>query len=199
TLALAVSARSRDGDAVPADVLTVTPSTVTVAPGGTATATVTLDRARARSGLYGGYLLATHDGATVSRIPVGYYHEAESYDLTVVGTARDGRPAGGISNVDVLSVTDMRAFAADQVRFTDGKATLRVPPGTYSVTGAIYTYDAAHVFTQEQVLVGDPQVEVTADTTVVLDARHAVPVTVETPAHDSAPLGVTSLSVYRAD
>ncbi|MGH3681212.1 MAG: S8 family peptidase, partial [Natronosporangium sp.] len=200
TLDLSVAARSREGQAPAPDQLTVSPASLTVEPGGQATATVTLDPRQVPNGLYSGYLVAGRDGVPVSRVPVGFYHEPESYDLTVVGTARDGRPAAGISIFDVLDVDDMADFQATSIGFgPDGTTTVRVPgPATYSVMGIVYTYDGPTQFTQERVLVGDPEVEVTGDTTVRLDARPAVPVTVDTPAHDSAPIGVTTLAVYRA-
>ena len=44
------------------------------------------------------------DGAVVAQAPLGFFKESERYDLTIVGIARDGRVARGLSSVDVLDV-----------------------------------------------------------------------------------------------
>ena len=58
--------------------------------------------------------------------------------------------------------------------------TLRVPPGTYSVMGMLFTYDEPQVFALEAAIAGDPEIEVQSDTTYVADARPATQVIAET-------------------
>ena len=58
--------------------------------------------------------------------------------------------------------------------------TLRVPPGTYSLMGMLFTYDEPHVFAKEVIVAGDPQVEVDRDLTFVADARPATEIVAKT-------------------
>ena len=198
SLTLSLQVESRDGHAA-SDALSVEPTTVDLAPGGTAEVTVTLDPRELPYGLYGGYLVAEADGAVVARVPVGFLIEQESYNLTVTGIARDGRPAAGISSFDVLNVADFSILQETSIPFREGgTTTVRVPAGTYSIAGVIYTYDEPVQFTQERVFVAAPEVEVTEDVSVALDARPAVPLTVQTPGHESAPQSVTTVAYHRA-
>jgi subtilisin family serine protease len=192
TLDLTLEVTSREGAVPGPDMLSVSPSTLTVAPGGSAQATVTVDPTVGEFGLYGGYLVATVDGDVATRTPVGFYKESERYNLTVQGIARDGRPAFGISAFDVANVDDMSTFLVTSLGFgAGGETTVRVPPGTYSVLGVIYTYDEPQVFVNERVFAGVPEVEVTGDTTVVLDARDANPIDFVTEEDVQVQVGVT--------
>src|SRR5690606_16108878 len=181
TLDLALAVESRDGVLPGEGMLTVNPQTVTIAPGGEAEVTVTVDVTAGEHGLYGGYLVASAEGDPLTRTPLGFYHEPEHYDLTIQGIARDGGPAGAPSEVDVINVVDRGVFTQTNLTFVDGVATARVPPGTYAVMGVVFTGpDGA---TRDWTMVGEPEVEVTGPTTVVLDARDGERIRVETPAH----------------
>ncbi|HEY8471134.1 MAG TPA: S8 family serine peptidase [Natronosporangium sp.] len=195
TLDLDLVVASRDG-AVPSDaMLSVSPDTITVEPDETGVATVTVDVSAGEHGLYGGYLVAEQDGEVVTRTPVGFYHEPEHYDLTVTGIARDGQPAAAPSSFDVMNAADRSVFSQGTVGFADGRGTVRVPPGTYAVMGVVFTGPEGE--TRDWTLVGEPEVEVTGDTTVVLDARAGLPITVDTPAHESVPVDTWTLDYRR--
>jgi subtilisin family serine protease len=179
--------------AVAGQVTTGAPS-VTVPAGGTATVDVTVNRGMGDPGLYGGYVVG-RSGDVVVRTPIGFYKEPESYDLTVDGIARDGRPARGISWIEVVNADDTTTF--QQTRgLTDGPVTFRVPRGTYSVIGMIFSYDQPQVYALEAAIAGDPEVEVTADTSIVADARDATEVAADT----ERPTEVKSAAIgfYRA-
>ncbi|HEY8473309.1 MAG TPA: S8 family serine peptidase [Natronosporangium sp.] len=200
SLALSVELTGAEGDPLPAGAVTVEPATLTVPAGGSATATVTLDVTAVELGRYGGYLVAAGEGFDDIRIPTGFYKEPEMYNLSVEGYARDGRPARGSSTIHVLNVDDRDAFFELSITYVDGVATVRVPPGTYHVMGNIFTYDGNNQFFQDRTTVGVSEVEVTGDTTVVLDAREAVPVQIATPAHaDAAPFGFSRIGFQRTD
>ncbi|MPZ25654.1 MAG: S8 family serine peptidase [Micromonosporaceae bacterium] len=199
SLDLSLEVESRDGAVPAAGMLSVSPTTLAVPAGGTATATVTVDPRLGEVGLYGGYLVAGRDGEPATRTPVGFHKEPERYELAVTGIARDGRPARGSSALDVINVQDTSQFLETSVTFVDGVATVRVPPGTYHVMGQVYTYDGHDQFFQNRTMVGDPEVEVTADTSLVLDARDGVPVEVDTPEHPSAgAFGTSRIAYHRA-
>jgi subtilisin family serine protease len=197
-VALGLEVASREGATAGPEALSVAPATLTIPADGEASATVTLAPGTAEDGLYGGYLTATAEGDVAVRTPVGFYQEPESYQLTVTGTARDGRPAAGVSTVAILDVEDMTRFMAPGNPFVDGTVQVRVPPGRYAVLGAIHTYDAHNQGIQQTAFVGDPEITVDRDTTVALDARQAAPITVATPDHpDSRPQGQVGLGFWR--
>ena len=155
-------------------------SSVTVPAGGTATVDVTVDRTLGAPGLYGGFVTGrSADGTVVVRTPVGFYKEPESYDLTVDGVARDGRPARGISWIEAVDANDTTKFQQSR-GLTDGPVTFRVPRGTYSVMGFLFTYDQPQVYAEELTQAGDPDVDVTEDTSLVVDARGAPEVVADT-------------------
>lgn len=198
TLDLSLDVTSDEGDVPPAEMLSVEPATLDVPAGGSVSATVTVDVSHGEIGLYGGYLVAEAGSEVATRTPVGFYKEQEMYELTVEGIARDGRLAAGSSSVNVLEVHDTSIFLESLNRFSDGVSTLRVPPGTYHVMGNIYTYDGHDQFPQSRTMVGEPEVEVTGDTTVMVDARDGTPLQIETPAHEGAePRGQSRVAFYR--
>ncbi|SED83203.1 S8 family serine peptidase [Jiangella alba] len=197
TLALGLSLADEDGTAPAPGMVTLGASSVTVPAGGTADVAVTVDPAAGDYGLYGGWLVATGPDGVSVRTAAGFYKESERYDLTVRGIARDGRPAAGISLVDVVNVDDTSVFAATSVGFADGVATLRVPPGRYAAMGYVFTYDEPHVFTTETAAVFAPEFTVGGDTSVTLDARGTVPVEVDT--GDPVEATNTMLAWWRSD
>jgi subtilisin family serine protease len=182
TLDLTVDVTGENGTAPAEGMITLSASSVTIPAGGSAAVDMTVDTRLGDPSLYGGVVRAqSADGSVVVRTPVGFYKESVRFNLTLDGIARDGRPARGISWVEVVNVDDTRLFQ-QTVGLTDGPATLRVPPGTYSLMGMIFTYDEPHVFATELAIAGDPEIEIDQDTTYVVDARPAteiVPVTDE--------------------
>jgi subtilisin family serine protease/Tol biopolymer transport system component len=154
---------------------------LSLGPGESGSVTVTLDPRAGEFGLYGGSLIARDgQGAVVSRTPVGFRLQAPTYTLTIEARDRTGGPAGGLSSVDVLDVHDRGEYSAWR-SLSGGPVTLQVPHGTYAVVGKIANG-------QERSLVTLPELAVTGDTTVMLDARTARPIDVEAPARDTAPL-----------
>ncbi|MFD2764895.1 S8 family peptidase [Micromonospora eburnea] len=196
TIDLALDVKNREGTAASADMLTVSPASLIIKPGGTAKATVTLDVRVGAEGIYGGYLTASRNGGAVNHIPVGYYKEGVRYELRVKGIDRNGQPANALGMIDVLDVKDTRRFIEIDNRFDDGTVTLRVPPGTYSVAGYIYTPNKQQGALPERTWVGDPEIKIDADTTLVFDARQAAPVRIVTP-EPATPTGVAVLGWWR--
>jgi subtilisin family serine protease len=196
TLNLTVDVTAKDGTPAAPGQVVASASSVTVPAGGMASVDVTVDEGVGAPSLYGGYVTAqTGDGSVVVRTPVGFYKEPEMYNLTVDGIARDGRPARGISWIDVVNADDTTKFV-DRADLFQGPVTLRVPPGTYSAMGFLFTYDEASVYALETGIAGDPQFEVTGDTSIVADARPATEVIVNT-GRKTEP-NVISITNYRA-
>ncbi|MEV6109443.1 S8 family serine peptidase [Streptomyces sp. NPDC051940] len=158
---------------------------VTVPAGGTAEAAVRIDPSvKLPLGAYGtvtGRLVGTADGARVT-VPFGVRMEVPSANLTVRGLDRHGDPAADPSTFQLFD--DHRDTAR---RYTlgwpaAGSTTIRVPFGTYAVSGVIMTRDepgnVGSVASVSQVYEGG--VTVDGDTTVGLDARDATEITWDT-------------------
>ena len=214
TLQLEVAAADEAGAPVLAGGLTTGAASVTVPPDGTAAVDVVLHTALPAAGRYTGSLLARTAGGQTLRTLLSFALEEEKFDLKVKGIGRDGRTTFG--GFDVVDVEDSTRLSAQ--RFTPGEAgpctgdewgsapCVRVPRGTYSVMGVMFTMPA-HAPSGEQqrtalnsALVGTPEIAVTRDTEIELDARRAREVTVETPEPDArANLGGALELVYHRE
>ena len=193
TLDLSLQLSGKEHGPAPAGMFTLSQPTVTVPAGGTASVTVTVDPAAGQLDLYGGYLVAT-SGDTVVHTSVGAYLEPAMYNLTVSGIARDGRPAAVISWAELWSL-DTGAFTAKYFSATNSTVTFRVRPGTYNLAGYIGTADAANTYALEAATVAKPELEITGDTSITLDARAAKQLIVDTQ-KPTAPASFT-LSYHR--
>ncbi|MEU5162415.1 S8 family serine peptidase [Streptomyces sp. NPDC020875] len=176
-LALA-SATGPDGRPAPAGLFSLGSSRLTVPAGGTASVDVTADVRAAGStdGRYQAIVVAKgDDGRTVVRTATTVNREPESYELTIRAIGRDGRPDPGAA----AAIGFPGGEAPDRVLTVDpatGERSVRLPKGRYAVTGQ--SYDPA---TEGTDLIVRPLLELTGDTTVVLDARTTRPVRVTVP------------------
>ncbi|KAB8193274.1 S8 family serine peptidase [Nonomuraea phyllanthi] len=176
------------------DGFTVEPAQLTVPAGGTAEVRVTASADR--PGLLRQELTATlaGGGGTVRTLLTGSV-DVKRVELRVRGIARDGRPGRGgftVLNLDEGTLVG-RVLPGDPSQpCTDQKygsgTCLLVKPGTYSVLGHIFTMPATQDSTAtgkplNESLLGDPEMTITENTEVVLDARKAVEVEVKTPDH----------------
>lgn len=187
---LALSAQLK-GAAVPAGMLTVAPASLEVPAGGTAQATVTLDPALGAAGTYSGAVTATAAGVAL-RVPVGAYKEPEGYELTLntlapAGAARVAFGAVALNRVDqdgggwiILPAT--------------GSTSVHLDKGDYAVQQLVVWADSPGEV-NNLALLSNPEVKVTADTTVTLDAGKARKIAFDTP----RPTEVmdTTLSLWR--
>jgi subtilisin family serine protease len=184
TVDLRVELEAEDGSPAPAGMVALTPARLTLPPGGEGSAAVTVDVRPGRPGLYSGAVVATPAAGPPVRVPLGFFKEPERYDLTLKAVGRDGRPAP-FSDVGVMNVDDGALFQ-DFVFFDeDASVTLRVAPGHYHVVGFVVggAFDTVS-------MVGDPEVEVTGDTSMILDARLALPVRTGVEGVATKPTGV---------
>jgi subtilisin family serine protease len=178
TLNLAVSASSDTGSVAKPAQLNVSPATLTVPAGGTADATVTLDPNTGDLGLYSGKLVAgSADGQTVLDAAVGYDREL-LHTLTFTATARDGRPStyatAFLLNLDTGAYQPVYLWTGQPVQ-------VDVKEGQYAVLSFVSTMDAPNVAQIDLTAIAKPQLNVSADMDVALDARQAKPVVVHTP------------------
>ncbi|MCK2216674.1 S8 family serine peptidase [Actinomadura sp. ATCC 31491] len=174
----------------------VEPATLTVPAAGTARATVTIEAAE--PGALRRELTASVPGAGPPvRTLLSATVEEPRVELRVRGVARDGRPARGgftVLNLDEGTLAgrllpgDPAQPCSDQ-KYGAGTCLL-VRPGTYAVLGHVFTMPADQDSTASgtplnESLLGDPELTITKDTELVLDARKAVEVQVETPDHET--------------
>ncbi|WP_419704659.1 S8 family serine peptidase [Promicromonospora sp. NFX87] len=178
TLDLAVDVTGPDGEPLPAGAAALSAASVTVPAQGSATVDVTVARATGDFGRFSGAVVATAPDGSDLRTTLGWAKESEHYELTVEGIGRDGERHDGGSLVHVTNVDDGTRYS-EFVELEDGTWTGRVPAGTYSVNGKLWDEDAEGAVT-ELTDVLEPQIEVTGETTVVLDATAGEPVTVTT-------------------
>ncbi|GLF94881.1 S8 family peptidase [Streptomyces yaizuensis] len=174
TLALSVSGTGPTGRPAPAGFFTLGAREVTVPAGGSTSVTVTADTriGGTLDGHYSAAVTATGGGRTV-RTAAAVDREEESYDLTVKGLGRDGRPVGGFE-----AQIAHWPFRYDPYRMSGGPsgvATVRLPRGTYFLN-AVQRGERGIIdqFTQ-------PQVDLRKDTTITLDARRTRPVSITVP------------------
>lgn len=177
---LALTADLADGAGADGrDALSLSTQTLAVPAGGTATVDVTITPGQVEVGRWGGVVLATDDQGRQVRTTVGFENEPLKHELTIRAIDRSGQPA----QVDaaVLNVQDASIFASGEV-WVDGETTIRVEPGPYSVTAYLPEWDEGGDWPEVVSLTGlyEPQIEVTGDTVVDLDAREATPLTVRT-------------------
>ncbi|MEV0504486.1 S8 family serine peptidase [Streptomyces spectabilis] len=171
TLALSTTTVDPAGRPGPATMFTAKDAKLTVPAGGSAKTTVTVDtKLGTADGAYGGSLLATGDGQSV-RTGLIVEREVESYDLTF----RHLDTSGAGASTYVTTLTDPATQKKFQVPYSQGKATLRVPKGTYALESSVYgPGDSLSLFVQPKLTVG-------AEKAITLDSRKAKPFAVTTP------------------
>ncbi|WP_051267513.1 S8 family serine peptidase [Nakamurella lactea] len=183
TLTLTPTIRTLSGD--PVDGSLTADQTVTVPAGGTATATVTLDVTNLAAGRYAGSVTAV-DAAGEVRLttPAAVLREPRKYDLTVHTLDHHGNPApeawvtGLTSSVLAIDVPGV-AGVKGGVQVAPGVLRYRVAAGTYQITQWLNQQNDEGRFGQTLLL--NPELTVTGDTDITLDARSAVPIEFDTP------------------
>lgn len=176
TLTLATALRASSGTSAD-NALSLDVPTLTVPARGTATATVTLDPTDLGLGPYSGAVTAQADGIRLTT-PVGVDREAPRFNLTVHTIGRDGRPVTPRAQT-TLDVTGPRGLLTDTRLTEQGTTVTRVPAGKVSVAQWITWVDQDSRANLAYLL--DPEVTVTGDTEITLDARTASQVTFDTP------------------
>ncbi|MGW4059332.1 S8 family serine peptidase [Amycolatopsis sp. NPDC004747] len=186
SLKLALDAKSLAG--VPAgDGIRLSKSTVDVPAGGRATVTITGDPAKLAAGTYSGRLTATADGVVV-HTALGADKTAPKHKVTLTALDLQGKPA----------VAPWLLMYGEDYRFDvntwlgGGSLTVEVGAGVYYLTAEVD--GGGDGLTVSQVVL--PELRITGDTTVVLDARKAVKVDIQTP-QPSEQAGIWSYYTYR--
>ncbi|EOD70628.1 Subtilisin-like protein serine protease-like protein [Amycolatopsis vancoresmycina DSM 44592] len=186
SLKLALDAKSLAG--VPAgDGIRLGKSTVDVPAGGRVTVTITGDPAKLAAGTYSGRLTATADGVVV-HTSLGADKTAPRHKVTLSALDLHGKPA----------VAPWLLMYGEDYRFDlntwlgGGSMTVELGAGVYYLTAEVDGGgDGLTVF---QVVL--PELRITGDTAIVLDARKAVKVEIQTP-KPAEQAGIWSYYTYR--
>ncbi|HEX6151353.1 S8 family peptidase [Nocardioides sp.] len=143
-------------------------ASVTVPAGGQATVPVTGDPQAVGLGRFVGYVIGTDatTGEPVTRTSLALIKEEERYDLHVKLVGRDGQPASGW--VGFSKAGDPWPWS----EYVDGEATLRMPPGSYSLVAYLDVAGEGPDRSGLAVLV-DPETVLDQPAEVVLDASKA--------------------------
>jgi hypothetical protein len=188
TLSLAVSLATETGRALADGAVALGSDTVRLEPGATAEVPLRTDATHAVRGKYYGYLTATTaDGTVRAHTTVSLVVHAPQHRLTVVYRDRHGRVVPGWLGT---------VFGADgYVDYTDREAGVAlVEEGTYHVYGT-FTESAADGAAEVGEVVA-PEVKVTKDTTVTLNAAETAEVRIRTP-RPADRIGVLTPTLYR--
>ncbi|MFJ2024797.1 S8 family peptidase [Streptomyces sp. NPDC087897] len=197
TLSLKVAGvTGNDGSTVRSKIAALGRTSVTVPAGGTVEVPLALaPDARLTAAQYGdvtGRILATAPGGVKVSTPFSLYVAPETVTLRVKLVDGTGKPADGVSSVDLIG-TDT---SSGERRFNEGAAdqTYRVRPGAYFVSSFVETPDTGDPTGRLAASVGylaRPQLDLTRDTTIVLDARKAHRLKVRTEDRISETRGAT--------
>ncbi|WP_433256697.1 S8 family peptidase [Streptosporangium sp. CA-135522] len=195
TLTLTPALRTVGGEAVPQDALTVD-KTLTVPAGGTATATVTLTSSGLGVATYTGAVTATDGHGVRLTTPVGLLREPPKVALTVNTLGRDGTPVDpGL--ISILDVTGDRGEVSGHIQHVaPGVNKVLVPRGVYSVTEWLNWIEPS-TYVPNSAWLLDPEVTVTDDTEITLDARKLQEVTFSTPKPSAVTPGAGSYTLVQ--
>ncbi|MEU6147733.1 S8 family serine peptidase [Streptomyces sp. NPDC047081] len=186
-LKLSVALANSDGVALTAGVVAPGASTVHLAPGASADVPLSTDPKDAKRGAYYGYATATGaDGTVLAHTTLSLVVHAPQHRLTVIARDRAGKVLPGW----LPTIWGQDGF----VSYTSADpAVAVVEEGTYQVDFS--TLDNASDG-QELVEVINPQVKVSKDTTVTLDASKVTQVQIRTP-EPAEQRGILSYQTYR--
>ncbi|GAA4911324.1 subtilisin family serine protease [Stackebrandtia albiflava] len=166
-----------NGGKMPKTALQVAAKKVTVPAGGSVTVPVVVtDVTRKVSadsfGEISARIVATGKGVQVTTA-VGYWLEPETAEITVKVTDRAGQPAAS----GFLDVFHMDEDRFEGYYFNGQDVVLRARVGTVSISGFVRSASGAD---KSYTYVGDPEIEITGDTTLRFDARDATRIKVTT-------------------
>lgn len=155
----------------PPGMFTVDQPRLTVPAHGTAVARVTTNTSvPGPDAVYGGYVNAVNaDGAIAVRTPIGVTREVESYDVTLDFVDRSGQATGDYF-ARFVSVTERRAVVPYD---ESGHVVARVPKGKHYFESFIESENASSPFGRDLTVISEPEINVTGDMTLTMDARQA--------------------------
>ncbi|MGS0497565.1 S8 family serine peptidase [Pseudoalteromonas mariniglutinosa] len=113
-------------------------------------------------------------------VPVSFWIEPPTVNLTLNATDRLGLPAASPSKFYIMSGEDSWGQSG---QFTNGSSTIELPKGQYSIVANIMTYDNPTQFgglVESAAMMAELDVNLDTDTAISFDANQAKPVTFKT-------------------
>jgi subtilisin family serine protease len=163
-LALAASLSRTAGGETPSGMIAVEPSQITVPAGGTADATVTVTTTGdLQDGVYSGALVATGGDVRVVTA-IGVDREIEAFEVQIDALDEQGGPAP--ATLFVFGAEGIGPFV-----FINGRTTLRLPRGSYSIDANVNSFPGAFL--------SYPRLEIDGPQSITYDARLARPIAVD--------------------
>ncbi|MGW3664702.1 S8 family serine peptidase [Streptomyces sp. NPDC005141] len=150
---------------------------VTVPAHDSASVGLTIDPRGVAVGSHAGQVVARDSaGAVAAHTVLGVTTESERHDLTLLAKDREGRPMFGTATLVAAHDPNFRF-----VKVPETGLTLHLPRDTYSVMMFKDVQGAHGPHSMGMALLGDPEIELTQDRTVALDASQAHQVRALTP------------------
>ncbi|TCC56921.1 peptidase S8 [Kribbella pittospori] len=189
TLTLSVAVSNLDAGKPETDAFGV-PATITVPAHGNSDVPVDLTAAKLDRGLHSGWIVATGPDGVVTHTAIGALRQGPKHTVTLRAVGLDGQPTG----VPVISLYGDNSRSDVLAWIPDGSSyTAEVEEGTYLLHSLVENGDPQD---EKVSLFTDPNIEVSKDIEVVIDARKAVPITIRTP-KPSEQQAVLSYYVHR--
>ncbi|MFI5841821.1 S8 family peptidase [Catenuloplanes sp. NPDC051500] len=165
---------------------TTSVTTITVPAGGTASVTLGVTFAGRQPGRLSSWLTATAPGGVLVTTAVGATVDGPVHQVTIKAVDRNGAPAF----IPVLNVRGDDGRFDHLVFAGEAGTTIALQEGTYLLDATIDQDQVSDNF------VTIPELKVTGDMTVLLDARKGTPIRIETP-RPAEPTSITSYYIHR--
>ncbi|MGV9351859.1 S8 family serine peptidase, partial [Streptomyces spiralis] len=166
---------SVDAGSSPAAAFALGADHITVPAQGTAQVDVVVDPDQLTPGLHSAQITGRFAGGAV-HTAVGVSVESEKYDLTIHMKDRAGRPMSGVAEIRSESGASTFVWVPE-----DGTVTSRWAPGSYTVLSFTDVEGLHGTHSLGEALLIAPEVDLTSDQVVELDASQARQVQVATP------------------
>ncbi|GAA3757754.1 S8 family serine peptidase [Plantactinospora mayteni] len=198
TLELAAEVTGPDGEPAPAGMFTLAADRVTVPAGGRAEVAVTADTTvDGADGLFAGRIVA-RAGATVLSTPVAVEKEVETFTVRVTHLDRSGARTPNHATDLARLDGNMPSWISVDDPDADGVAEVRVPKGRYGLHSRLWDVNGdGDQDTSAQIV--KPELLVTGDTTLTVDARRAGPVKVTVPEASAAPVLAQTTAIFSGE
>ncbi|MFC0623351.1 S8 family serine peptidase [Kribbella deserti] len=192
TLTLSTDVQGPLGVPAPAGMFTISARTLIVPAHGSASTELTAKPAiDGPDGNYKGAVVATA-GTTRVRTIIALHREVESYDVTVKTVDWNGRP----SRPDYFLIVNVERPGFSLLNYPEDTAVVRLPAGRYYYDSFLYRINSEAPFSYSAAYFIEPEIVVSSNQTLSLDARDAVPIGFRTE-HREAALGGHEIASWR--
>lgn len=186
TLSLSMIPRGETGVVAPAGMFSLDKSVVTIPSHGTSEVKVTFNPSFGTVGDYKAVVTATAGDGKKINTTIGVTKTEPLVKLTVSTIDRNGNPGGIATYVVAYNLDTGRVYEVIPKTDQKGIANIEVNPGQYSVMARVVTTDKYNTFGESVTLGGNPNIDVTKDTTMTVDARLGKEIDVRTPNESEA-------------